>query len=278
MGGTIEKINHGITTEFFDEVFIEFIDFFTKLRERGGMYKTFGKLMISSLYGRMGMGIIEEHSFFINSKNLREYLERIDILSICEINDIILINAEINHRLERTLKLDRTTTKSNIMIASQITSKARIKLYKAQTDIERYGGENYYTDTDSVIAGFDEDVSNKQIGEIFFDNKKKDTCIQDFICTGPKSYAILYKNGEEVVKIKGFKRNCISFSEFKEAYYSNRESIILRDQLSIQRKEMQVKSVITDKTFGLNTYDKRFCINKKETRAFDYDFKTNTYK
>jgi hypothetical protein len=44
------------------------------MREKGPAYSTFGKNMINFLYGRLGLSDPDDHTFFINEKELDYYI------------------------------------------------------------------------------------------------------------------------------------------------------------------------------------------------------------
>ena len=57
------------------------------------------------------------------------------------------------------------------------------------------------------------------MGGVYFDSNKKDTIILDAVFAGPKSYALVYNNGEEVIKMKGVNNKSLDFKTFKENFY-----------------------------------------------------------
>jgi DNA polymerase elongation subunit (family B) len=166
-GGKIEKIFYGIEFESFDNIFEEFISFFESIKAQGKIEKIFGKLMINSLYGRLGMDEIDHYSFFIE-KNKINKISDINILSISEINDFFLIKAEIDNKLKKIFKIpSNARIQANVGIAASITSKARIKLYNAQKAVIENDGRLLYSDTDSIFAAYKKNVLNEKHGEIF---------------------------------------------------------------------------------------------------------------
>jgi hypothetical protein len=166
-GGRLNKIIYHMEFEKYDYIFKEFVEYFEKIRSLGEEYKTFGKLMINSLYGRLGMNYIDTHSFFIDNDLMSQYSNDIDIISHTELNDIILIEAEINDRLKKKMNVNFQRTKTNLALASAITSKARIKLFNAQQAVIQNGGRLLYSDTDSIIASYKYNAIGQQHGEIF---------------------------------------------------------------------------------------------------------------
>ena len=81
--------------------------------------------------------------------------------------DILLIEAELDSKLEKLLNIKKKKSKNNIVIASCITSKARIKLYRAQEEVLKNKGRMLYSDTDSIFASFEKDVTGEKHGEIY---------------------------------------------------------------------------------------------------------------
>jgi DNA polymerase elongation subunit (family B) len=158
---------YSITFDEYDYVFNEYTEFFTKLRKKSEIYNIFGKLMINSIYGRLGMKEIENYSFIDKKENIEEIRKKIDIISFKELNNIVMINCINNAKLENFLGLKKKKIKNNIIIAAAITSKARIKLYNAQSEVIKNKGRLLYSDTDSVFAAFDYDVLGKKFGEIY---------------------------------------------------------------------------------------------------------------
>jgi hypothetical protein len=94
MGGEVLKINSALIYPYYGEVFTDFVNYFEKFRSINDVYKTLGKLMINSFYGRTGLRIRESFSFFVQKKEKLDELlnltdkNYINILSINEINDI----------------------------------------------------------------------------------------------------------------------------------------------------------------------------------------------
>ena len=56
-GGKILSIKRALVYSEYDYVFDKFVSYFNKFREKGGAYKILGKLIINSLYGKLGSGI-----------------------------------------------------------------------------------------------------------------------------------------------------------------------------------------------------------------------------
>jgi hypothetical protein len=166
LGGKILKIKYGIIFEKFTPVFKPFVDYFTNIKEQNNTHKFFCKLIINSLYGRLGMDEPTSHSFFINQEDYEKYNSKYKILNRRPINDMDFIEVELSKKLQMELNLKQKKTKSNVSIAAAITSKARIKLLKAQLSVIENGGRLLYSDTDSIFAAYKRDVIDEKHGEV----------------------------------------------------------------------------------------------------------------
>ena len=147
---------------------------------------------------------------------------------------------------------------SNVLISASITSKARIKLYRGIDEVIKNGGRVLYTDTDSIIAAFKEnEYENKldiKMGEVLFDSSDMNTIISEGVFAMPKTYAVRYKDGREIVKIKGFNVRP-SFDEFKEKFYNKEE--IVTENVEWNKKDLLIRNILREKRTNLNSLDKR---------------------
>lgn len=271
MGGKVTKIINHISYPEYDYIFNDFISYFNKIREKKGPYKIFAKLIINSLYGRLGMNIIDTHTFFDKFENISYYFNNYNVLSYKEINDMVLLKIEINKNIAKKLNIVWNKTQNNINVASAITSKARIKLYEAQQSVINNGGRLLYSDTDSIFAAYSKNVDNEKHGEIFWDISKEDTLIKDAVFIAPKSYGIKYKNNKEVIKMKGYNQKNILFNSLKEQFYEEKNHIKIKKYSYIEKKNFNLSEKIIEKNFNINNYDKRkFVSNKKNTVPYTY--------
>lgn len=262
-GGEILKIHYKINLEKKEKLFKNFVENYKKLRKNSELDNIFWKLFINSIYGRLGMDQSNERTEIIH--NDEEYLKirkTKEILKESIINKIRIITFENE---EKNKEVD-----SNVSIAAQITSKARIKLYKGFKDVIKNNGRILYTDTDSIFAGFKENVLNQKHGEVFWDGNKDDTEIKNAIFALPKGYAVITENNKETIKIKGFKRNSISFEEFEETF--NNDNELTLKEINFKKSNFTLKFEEIEKKIQLNSYDKRiFTDNKRKTIALNID-------
>lgn len=208
------KINYAWLVRSYEPVFASFA---TKLQEAKGdpLTAKLVKWLANSFYGRLGL-TSELLKTEIAGGGGSEYVEYADLL---------LTNKPV------TVK----NLKSNINAAAIITSRARIKLYKALLALKKIKDSRIlYTDTDSLIAQFPTESvpDNTPLqGGVFFDTSKPDTCIKDAVFIAPKTYALLFDTGDEVVRIKGIPNPSISFTAFKKAFYNKENIVMHRDSM-----------------------------------------------
>lgn len=246
-GGKILEICSGVLYHATDYVLDDFISSLEKIRNLGGEYKTIGKLLINSFYGRMGMSEKSESWKVVPKNDNIEYIKKIDIGNVF----IVCEYLELQHK-----------TIGNISIATITTSKARIKLYRGFLSVMKYGGRLLYCDTDSIFVSFAKKMLNIKMGDVIFTIENK-AILKDCVFALPKSYSILDNTGW-TTKIKGFSRNVISFNEFKTNFYSNKDITTL--ERSILRKNFILKNHIYNKILNISMYKKRsFNIDKNET-------------
>lgn len=211
----------------------DFIKDLIQIRERGGVYKYIGKLLINSFYGRLGLKDSIDLTIIDKSSIIEQYnLEK----------KIKCINIDSN-------------PKSNIAVASVITSRARIRLYKTFINIQKHQGRILYCDTDSVFAAFPTalDIENKQIGDIIFDLTNEYTKIKKAVFAAPKTYALQF-NQTEILRAKGFNIN-IDFDTFKTAFYNEKPLIL--DHCYLKNDDYAFYQINVDKTLVLHKYNKR---------------------
>ncbi len=275
-GGKVNKILYALTFENYDYVFREYVEFFTNLRTKSEAYNVFGKLMINSMYGRLGMREIENYSFITYKNELNNLKEKININSIRELNNIALIDCIFDKKLENFLNIKKQKTKNNIVIAAAITAKARIKLYEAQEAVIKNGGRLLYSDTDSIFAAYKKNVINEQHGEVFWDSTKKNTIIKDAIFFSAKSYALKFEDNTYDIKIKGYNQKELNFDAIKE-FFLQKNKIELKNYKFLNKKNLELFYSETIKHFDLNFYDKRIFINKNSS-TIPYIFDNFKYK
>ena len=239
-GVEIISVRKMISAQYYDNFIKDFVELNDEIRKISPIHKIIGKNNNNTFYGRLGM----------NPERLEE--EITNKLDINKYEKVVEINgAFIGYR-----KKEKSI--SNVLISASITSKARIKLYRGIDEVIKNGGRVLYTDTDSIIAAFKEnEYENKldiKIGEVLFDSSDMNTIISEGVFAMPKTYAVRYKDGREIVKIKGFNVRP-SFDEFKEKFYNKEE--IVTENVEWNKKDLLIRNILREKRTNLNSLDKR---------------------
>lgn len=265
-GGKIKKINYGVVFENYDYCFKNIVKTCNNLRQQGGFYNALGKLIVNSLYGRLGMNKSNSITVVAPEEEINWWFDNSKVISCSSINKLYIVRALINNKIKKKFPLcSDIFLISNVTIAAAVTSKARIKLHKAVMDVKKNDGRILYVDTDSVFAAFKKDVSNQQHGEIFWNTSKKDTLVKNCIFVAPKIYGVQYYHQKDVIKFKGVK-SMMSYEKFKAIAFSSNNIIlnyswILKKNLNLIEKEGMKKLTLH--------YDKRkFTEFNKETKPF----------
>jgi DNA polymerase elongation subunit (family B) len=124
------------------------------------MYNSVAKLMSNSLYGRLGLSPRSGVTKIVSEQTLYELFESGTVISYRGLNRHYLVTIKSNKH-DRAVKGVR-----NVALAAATTSKARIKLYNAQTAVINSGGRILYSDTDSIYAVYKNNMRGKSIDDI----------------------------------------------------------------------------------------------------------------
>ena len=248
-GIEIKEVKKMISCQYYDKFLEEFVNKNNKIREISPIHKLIGKNNNNTFYGRLGMNPERLEEEIISNIEDKKYEK------IIENNGIYLGYT----KKEKSI--------SNVIISAAITSKARIKLYKGMREVMKNGGRIVYTDTDSIIAAFKKNQYKEkldiQMGEVLFDSRNNDTIIKEGVFAMPKTYALKYEDGREIVKIKGFNVRP-SFEEFKEKFYKKGD--IITENIEWNKKDLMIKNIIREKKTNLYSLSKRMWNeNLKET-------------
>ncbi|XP_055345043.1 uncharacterized protein LOC129592914 [Paramacrobiotus metropolitanus] len=163
------------------------------------------KLMLNTLWGRLA--IKENKTRFEYVKDMKRFndlfysgtynVSYVDVLS----DDVLQVQSSF------TCDVDGSDLHANVVIASFVTSYARLELYAgmAYVGIERL----LYVDTDCVIALEGQNLKSLPVGECLGEFKSEigEDQIIVFVCGGPKMYAYRTRKGSEVFKLKGISIN-----------------------------------------------------------------------
>lgn len=268
--GRCEILEHYSSLEFEKEdyVFHEYVEEFMSIRERGLYYNIFGKNMINGLYGSFALNDENEtYVITLSESEFSTYQSKVEIISFKKIGNAYIIKISKNLKSKKILDKgdfwDLNNKKRNLAYAAVIASKARIKLNNSLDLVIKNGGRLYYTDTDSIFAGYSYNNIGKEIGDI-----KWSKIYQDGVFVSSKFYFLPDDN----IKLKGINKNPYTFFEIKEKFYNENINFIdFDDQLSFIKNNFELFELINKKQIKIASYDKRtFSSNKKETTPIDF--------
>lgn len=160
-------------------------------------------------------------------------------------------------QLQLTNRSIKQQPQSNIAVAAIITARARIKLHNALQSVMNAGGRVLYCDTDSVIAAFAQEnpIENRQIGEVYFDTSKPDTCLKKAVFIAPKTYGLITSEGREIIKIKGVQAGNTTYNALKEAFIN--KTTLKTTKTSMSREGLEYRLSIEEIQIETDTYNKR---------------------
>ena len=245
-----------------DYIFNDYIKIFTEIRDRGGYYKIFGKNMINGLYGSFALNDDDGiYHICFNESEFNSYIKLVDIFGWKKIGNFYIININLTKKsknvLDKKNSWDLEYKKRNLAYAAIISSKARIKLNNALQTVLNDGGELYYTDTDSIFAGYDDNRLGKKIGDITWSDVYKDA-----VFISNKFYFLKDFN----LKLKGINHSSYSFDDIKSRFYNNENMLTFKNQQYYERKNLELFYKVMNKNVSINAYDKRvFSKDKKST-------------
>jgi DNA-dependent RNA polymerase auxiliary subunit epsilon len=211
------------------------------------------KSLLNNLIGRFALNFVKPISKTVNKTELDYLLTTKEIKTFKKINEnnflityIPIVNKDIcdSHNLDYykvILNEKNNKTTSNvavfqdisIVIASFVTAYARVYMHKIKLAILNVGGKIYYSDTDSIVTDLTLDRLKKELHNKI-GNKlgqlKLEHLLEEAYFISNKTYILLTKDGEEIIKAKGISAESLSLSDFKTMYLKSQS--IKGDKLS----------------------------------------------
>jgi hypothetical protein len=210
-------------------IFSGFIQFLYNLRlkyPKGSALNLIAKLIMNSLYGRMGMDDSFSNFVIIDKKDYEKWEQRnIDsIIDITSLDGKYLVEVKPEYQDLNTMLDHKSETHNiNIAIASAITAYARIHMSQTIKFLIDNGYILYYKDTDSLFINKplpDNMVSKTELGKL-----KLEYICKKGIFLAPKVYCLLTIDDKIICKIKGLSNKQINLSTAFEDF----ESLLKKD-------------------------------------------------
>ena len=245
----------------------------TKIKKNPGL-RILSKLMLNSFWGKFGQK--EDKTRQVLLTDIGSFY-RMLFDETKEVTNFHIMNPSVimmEYKEKDAFRLNSTV--GNIFVAVFTTSWARLKLYGI---LDVVGSNCCYYDTDSIIYRELDDTpllrTDVFLGDLT-DELDEGDYIEEFVSTGPKSYAFRTHKGKATCKVKGFTLNytnslTINFESMKsiaigdttdlKAYYPH--------QIKRNKLKMELTSVYMDKKFK-KVYTKRVVQVDLDTLPYGY--------
>lgn len=208
-------------------IFSDYVDFLYELKKnslKGTPNYIISKLLLNSLYGRLGMSPFVEHHKILSNEEAIKLYPKMDVTNILDLKNgkelISFFNLSYNPSYSNQsfdmewIKEDESDIKNvSLAISAVVTASARIHMTQFKTD------KNfilYYTDTDSI--DIDKPLPDKFVGNEL-GQMKLEHIFKDATFLSPKMYGGITED-YEYVRIKGLK-NPIKYKELKTLLYKD---------------------------------------------------------
>lgn len=205
------------------DLFSRYVNYFFDIkRNSNGSTKFIAKMHLNQLYGIFGRRLDLLESIIINDKDLYKYLTSKVIKNMIKIDDdkwSLLIRSnidnnilnELNNYFESDFTSNIYNVKSKVVLATAITSYARIHMIPFKMD-----NNVYYTDTDSIFT--DSPLDPKYIGDGLglMKDELNGAIIEKAYFLGIKQYGYIYKKDDNIIEkstFAGVPKNGLSFEE-----------------------------------------------------------------
>nr|YP_025890.1 DNA-directed DNA polymerase [Moniliophthora perniciosa]AAQ74286.1 DNA-directed DNA polymerase [Moniliophthora perniciosa] len=232
-------------------IFEEYVDFLYELKKnssKGSPNYIISKLLLNSLYGRLGMNPIAENHIIISNEEALKLYSKKNITNIIDLKNgkelISFFSIPTN-----SYKDDYNIKNTSVVVSTAVTASARIYMTQFKTDKNLI---IYYSDTDSI------DV-NKELESKFIGNElgqmKLEHIFDDAVFLAPKMYGGITKD-YEYVRIKGLK-NPIKFNELKS---------LLKKEEMLEIKQQKWYSDISNGVFHIKDEIYTLMVNNKKRK------------
>lgn len=195
-------------------------------------YRSLAKLLLNSLWGRLGMRQDKEKKVFVKHKNHLLNLmtnPSLEINSFSELSqDALLVTYKMRE------ECTQTQPNVNVVLAAYTTAQARMHLYAY---LDKLQERCLYYDTDSVIYTCKDDENILSLGDHLGELTDElaafgeNSFISEAVFTAEKSYAFIVKvpghEDQTVCKVKGIHLN---FKNSEKINFTSLKNLVLGDR------------------------------------------------
>lgn len=230
--GYLIKVIKGYHFEKQLNVFDKYVKHFydIKAKTSNSVEKAVAKSLLNNLLGRFGLNIYKPITELINHDKYNELLQTKAIDGAIEIgnNYLVTYKNKVDKEICDSLNVDYKQTVLNnlinnqesdvsnkdisIVIASAVTSYARIFMSKVKLDILEKGNLIYYTDTDSIVTNkpLDPSLVGIELGKFKLEHN-----VQRGYFISSKTYLLVSEKGKGIViKAKGVNDKSLNENSF----------------------------------------------------------------
>jgi DNA polymerase type B, organellar and viral len=237
--------------------------------------KIVAKSLLNNLLGRFALSIVKPVTSIVNEKKKdwlsitrkihsfkllknNQYLITFnplisrDICNMYGLDLLKVLDKESKETIENSLDIFKDVS---ITTTAMNTSYARIFMNEIKLEILKNGGDIYYTDTDSIILNktyMNKNWIGKNIGQF-----KIEYDIEEAYFISNKTYCLILKNGETIIKAKGVTNNKLNVNDFKNMYFNNKNIETIKTHTTIKYDKASVIIQKKDITINSNAYTKR---------------------
>jgi hypothetical protein len=237
---------------FKDYVEIHFED---KKNTNDPVKRNIAKLLLNSLYGKFGMKDIESHMKIVDNKELENITNNYNYDVLAKISDtesVIKYTARISEKLRKLYKeMDKDTEndsnktwtakdfKKERGVPSAIQIAAAIGGYSLSSMNEYKnipGNPCIYFDTDGIVLPkpLDAKYIGKELGQM-----KLEYIIDKAIYAGKKLYAVITRDGTEIIKAAGLNKKQLTFNDY-ENFIKGGEMSTTQNNFKVDWSQLQI--------------------------------------
>ena len=227
--------------------------------EKNAPLRYTSKIFLNSLWGKFCENPKKRKNVIVTSKETYKVTEALSDPSKLVTNfhilspDMMVMESE-----DRWDSYIPATQSRNVYIGVFVTSHARLRLYNVMEEIG--GSRILYYDTDSIIyvckKGEKGPYHGDYLGQLT-NELDNDDFIEEFVTTGPKSYAFRTKNGKEVCKCKGISMN-----------YSTEQIVNMNEMLKIVKEDRKRVVTVNCKNKIIRDKCKSILLNRVEKKNY----------
>lgn len=191
-------------------IFEDYVNFLYDLKKKSNKETPnyiISKLLLNSLYGRLGMNPISENHIIVSHEKALELYSDMNITNIIDLKNGKELISFFSLPSDKDIDSNTNIKNISVVVSAIVTASARMFMTQFKTDKNL---TIYYSDTDSIDINRELDIKyiGKELGQM-----KLEHIFEDAIFLAPKLYGGITKK-YEYVKIKGLK-NPIQFEELK---------------------------------------------------------------